>query len=88
MKNKNIINMSPIRVISILTIVLCSLVLILIPSNVYAQELDVKSIGLDETSLITLTNNSSEDVKTFRIWLQEDFNFKSFKTEKGWIGHC
>ncbi|PHY04572.1 MAG: biofilm-associated protein [Thaumarchaeota archaeon] len=86
MKNKNIINMSPIRVISILTIVLCSLVLILIPSNVYAQELDVKSIGLDETSLITLTNNSSEDVKTFRIWLQEDFNFKSFKTEKGWIG--
>ncbi len=78
--------MSPIRVISILTIVLCSLVLILIPSNVYAQELDVKSIGLDETSLITLTNNSSEDVKTFRIWLQEDFNFKSFKTEKGWIG--
>lgn len=86
MKNKNIINMSPIRMISILTIVLCSLVLILIPSNVYAQELDVKSIGLDETSLITLTNNSSEDVKTFRIWLQEDFNFKSFKTEKGWIG--
>ncbi len=78
--------MSPIRMISILTIVLCSLVLILIPSNVYAQELDVKSIGLDETSLITLTNNSSEDVKTFRIWLQEDFNFKSFKTEKGWIG--
>lgn len=86
MKNKNIINMSPIRMISILTIVLCSLVLILIPSNVYAQELDVKSIGLDETSLITLTNNSSEDVKTFRIWLEEDFNFKSFKTEKGWIG--
>ena len=78
--------MPPIRVISILTIVLCSLVLILIPSNVYAQELDVKSVGLDETSLITLTNNSSEDVKTFRIWLQEDFNFKSFKTEKGWIG--
>ena len=78
--------MSPIRMISILTIVLCSLVLILIPSNVYAQELDVKSIGLDETSLITLTNNSSEDVKTFRIWLEEDFNFKSFKTEKGWIG--
>ena len=67
-------------------VILCSVVLVLIPSNAYAEELNVKSVGLDETSIITLTNNSNKDVQTFRIWLHEDFNFKSFKTEKGWIG--
>ena len=25
-------------------------------------------------------------VNTFRIWLGSDFSFKSFKTEKGWVG--
>ena len=28
----------------------------------------------------------SKDVKTFRIWLSQNANFESFKTEKGWIG--
>ena len=67
-------------------VVLFSIFLILIPSNAYAEELDVQSIGLDETTIITLTNESKEEVKTFRIWLDSNSNFKSFKTEKGWIG--
>jgi len=67
-------------------VVLFSIFLILIPSNAYAEELDVQSIGLDETTIITLTNESKEEVKTFKIWLDKNSNFKSFKTEKGWIG--
>jgi hypothetical protein len=66
--------------------VLFSVTIILIPSNGYAEEIDVKSVGLEKTTIISFTNNAVEDVKTFRIWLGGDVNFKSFKTEKGWIG--
>jgi hypothetical protein len=65
---------------------LVSIILIAFPSHVYAEEVSVTSIGLDETSVLELTNNSDEDVNTLRVWLGNDFNFKSFKTEKGWTG--
>jgi hypothetical protein len=71
---------------SISIIILFSISLILIPSEVYADEVNVVSIGLDETAIITATNNSENEIKTFRVWLGEEFNFKSFKTEKGWTG--
>jgi len=67
-------------------IVLFSASLILTPLNGYAEEIDVKSVGLDKTTIITFSNDGSKDLKTFRIWLSQDTNFQSFKTEKGWIG--
>jgi hypothetical protein len=67
-------------------IVLFSISLMLTPLNGYAEEIDVKSVGLDKTTIITLTNDGSKDVKTFRIWLSQDTNFQSFKTERGWVG--
>jgi len=72
--------------ISISIIILFSIALILIPSEVYADEINVVSRGLDETAIITVTNNSDNEIKSFRVWLGEEFNFKSFKTEKGWTG--
>ena len=60
--------------------------LITIPENVFAEEVEVTSIALDETTIIKLTNNSKEDVNTFRVWLGADTTFKSFKTENGWVG--
>jgi hypothetical protein len=74
------------REIFISIIILFSISLILIPSEVYADEVNVIGIGLDETAVITATNNSENEIKTFRVWLGEEFNFKSFKTEKGWTG--
>jgi hypothetical protein len=74
------------RETSISIIILFSISLILIPSEVYADEINVVSIGLDETVIITATNNSENEIKTFRVWLGDGFNFKSFKTEKGWTG--
>jgi hypothetical protein len=74
------------REMSISIIILFSISLILIPSEVYADEINVVSVGLDETAIITATNNSDNEIKTFRVWLGEEFNFKSFKTEKGWTG--
>jgi len=67
-------------------IILFSISIILIPSSVYAQEINVKSMGVEKTSIITFTNDGTTDIKTFRIWLSQDAKFESFKTEKGWIG--
>jgi len=77
---------SSTRGILLTIVVLFSVSLILIPSNGYAEEINVKSVELDKTTIISFTNDAVEDVKTFRIWLGENVNFKSFKTEKGWIG--
>jgi len=74
------------REIAISSIILFSIFLIIIPSEAYADEINVTSVGLDETAIITATNNSDNEIKTFRVWLGEEFNFKSFKTEKGWTG--
>jgi hypothetical protein len=57
--------------------------------EVYAQAslVTAKSIGFEETTIIEFQNNdNTSDIETFRIWLGSDFNFKSFKTERGWIG--
>ena len=84
-KKTNVMNKSSKRGI-LFVVALFSISLILIPSNAYAEKVDVESIGLDKTTIITLTNISSENVKTFRIWLSQNANFESFKTEKGWVG--
>lgn len=56
--------------------------------ELYAQEQPVtaKSVGFEETTIIEFQNNDNTPVDTFRIWLGSDFNFKSFKTERGWTG--
>ena len=79
-------NKSSTRGISLSVVLLFSLVLIAFPSNVYGEGISVTSVALEETSLLELTNDSTKDINTLRIWLGSDFNFKSFKTEKGWIG--
>ena len=80
------LNKSSNRGIWISAIILFSILLIIIPLEVYADGINVASIGIDETAIITVTNNSDTEIKTFRVWLGEEFNFKSFKTEKGWTG--
>ena len=72
--------------IALSIIILFSVSIIFMPSNGYAEEINVKSIGVEKTSIITFTNDGIQDVKTFRIWLSQDANFESFKTEKGWVG--
>ncbi len=77
---------SSTRGIFLSIILLFSIALIIIPSNAYAEEINVKSFAFEETTIIELTNDSDEGVYTFRIWLGSDFSFKSFKTENGWVG--
>ncbi len=57
--------------------------------GLYAQEqlVTAKSIGFEETTIIEFQNkDKTTEIDTFRIWLGSDFNFKSFKTERGWTG--
>jgi hypothetical protein len=79
-------NKSSTRWILLSIILLFSLSLIIIQPNAYAEGIDVKSFSLEETTIISVENNSNEEISTIRIWLGSDFNFKSFKTEKSWVG--
>ena len=74
------------RGILISSVILFSIILVIIPSDAYAAEINVKSVAFEETAIIQVTNNSKENINTFKIWAGSDYNFKSFKTEKGWIG--
>jgi hypothetical protein len=78
--------MSSRRGIFLSIILLFSMVLITLPTNAYAEKITVTSIALEETSVLEVTNDSDDEINTLRIWLGGDFNFKSFKTEKGWTG--
>ena len=52
-----------------------------------ANDVTAKSIGFEETTIIEFKNNDgSSNFDTIRMWLGADSSFKSFKTEKGWIG--
>jgi len=86
MASLNYMNKSSMRGVFLSITLLFSIVLIIITPNVYAEEINVKSFAFEETTIIEFTNNSDEAVNTFRIWLGSDFSFKSFKTERGWVG--
>ena len=86
MDNFNYMNRSSTRGIFLSIILLFSITLIIFPSNVYGEEITIKSVSLEETTVLELTNDSNDNVNTLRIWLGSDFNFESFKTEKEWIG--
>jgi len=79
-------NRSSTRGIFLSIAVLFSIAIMVFPSIAYGEEIVVNSIALEETSVLELTNDSNENVNTVRIWLGSDFSFKSFKTEKGWVG--
>jgi hypothetical protein len=48
------------------------------------EKITVKSFTFENTSIIEFTNNDSEDIKTVRIWLDDNVPL-SLKTENNWI---
>jgi len=50
-------------------------------------ETTAKSTNFEKTTIIEIVNNGNTAVKTVKMWLGQDGGtFKSFKTEKSWIG--
>jgi hypothetical protein len=80
-------NRSSMRGIFLSLILIFTLAVISIPIESYAvDEVIVKSIAFEKSTIIEVTNEGNEEVNSFRIWLSSDYNFESFKTENGWIG--
>ncbi|MEK0336740.1 MAG: hypothetical protein QQN41_04815, partial [Nitrosopumilus sp.] len=68
MTKRDYMNKSSKRGIFLSIILLFSILIITIPSNVYAEEVSVKSFAFEETTIIEITNDSNEQVNSFRIW--------------------
>jgi len=54
-------------------------------NNVFAatDQVSSQSFSFENTTIIQFTNEGTEEIKSFRIWLSE-ISFKSFKSENGW----
>ena len=54
----------------------------------FADEVIATSTGFEHSTILELKNSRGNmaNIDTVRIWLSEDNEFKSFKTEEGWIG--
>ena len=86
MQNLNDMNISSTRGIFLSVALMLSVMLISAPSSVYGEGVSVTDITIGETSLLELTNNSNNEISTVSVWLGDGFNFKTYKTEKGWVG--
>ena len=56
--------------------------------NGHASQIIGIGTGFDNSSILELKNprGNTEEINTVRIWLSGDNEFKTFKTEKGWMG--
>lgn len=56
--------------------------------NSFADEIIATSTGFENSTILELKNSrgNSDSIDSVRIWLSEENEFKSFKTEKGWMG--
>ena len=54
----------------------------------FADEVIGTSIGFEDSTILELKNSrgNTATIDSIRIWLSGDNEFKSFKTEQGWLG--
>ncbi len=54
----------------------------------FADEVIATSTGFEDSTILELKNSrgNTVDIDSVRIWLGEENDFKSFKTEQGWLG--
>ena len=54
----------------------------------FADEIIATSTGFEDSIILELKNSrgNTVNIDTVRMWLGEDNEFKSFKTEQGWMG--
>ena len=51
------------------------------PLTAYAEEINVISYSLEDTTIIVIENNSKDEINTFRMWLGSNESFESFKVQ-------
>ena len=54
----------------------------------YAEEIIATSIGFEDSTILELKNSrgNTANIDSVRIWVSGENEFKSFKTEQGWMG--
>ena len=69
-------------------LLISSVVLISSLENSFADEIIATSTGLENSTILELKNSrgNSVSIDSVRIWVGEENEFKSFKTEKDWLG--
>ena len=75
----------PIIVISLL---FSSLLIVSSLESSFADEIISVGIGFEDSAILELKNSrgNTANIDTVRIWLSGDNEFKTFKTEQGWMG--
>ena len=65
-----------------------SVILVSSVQNGFADEVVATSIGFEDSTILELKNSrgNTATIDSIRIWLSGDNEFKSFKTEQGWMG--
>ena len=65
-----------------------SVVLVSLTESSFADEILATNIGFENSTILELKNSRGNDasIDSVRIWVGSDNEFKSFKTEQGWIG--
>ena len=69
-------------------LLISSIVLISSVQNSFADDVIATSTGFENSTILELKNSrgNSANIDSVRIWLSGENEFKSFKTEQGWLG--
>jgi len=69
-------------------LLISSIILVSTFETGYGEEVIATSIGFENSIILELKNSRGNiaNIDSVRIWLAEDNEFKSFKTEQGWMG--
>jgi len=69
-------------------VLVSSIILLSSFENSFADEVIAESIGFENSAILELKNSRGNiaNIDSVRIWLSEENEFKSFKTEQGWMG--
>ena len=68
-------------------VLVSSIILLSSFENSFADEVIAESIGFENSAILELKNSRGNiaNIDSVRIWLSEENEFKSFKTEQGWM---
>ena len=80
--------MSSYSVLVFSLLVVLSIIFVSSFENSFADEVIATSTGFEDSTILELKNSRGNvaNIDAVRIWLSGDNEFKSFKTEEGWMG--
>ena len=69
-------------------LIISSIILVSSFESSFGDEIISTSVGFEDSTILELKNSrgNTANIDTVRIWLSEENEFKSFKTEQGWMG--